>query len=103
MEEQGDPIIVDAPCGVRFENVSYAYDDGKGNIIDNLSSDFRPGSCTAVLGETGAGKTTLVRLILSLLRPKKGRVVLYNSRETREMSPRMRANLVYVPQGNTAS
>ena len=52
--EQGDPIIVDAPCGVRFENVSYAYDDGKGNIIDNLSFDFRPGSCTAVLGETGA-------------------------------------------------
>lgn len=71
LEEQGDPIIVDAPCGVRFENVSYAYDDGKGNIIDNLSFDFRPGSCTAVLGETGAGKTTLVRLILSLLRPKK--------------------------------
>lgn len=101
LEEQGDPIIVDAPCGVRFENVSYAYDDGKGNIIDNLSFDFRPGSCTAVLGETGAGKTTLVRLILSLLRPKKGRVVLYNSREAREMSPRMRANLVYVPQGNT--
>ena len=54
-----------------------------------------------MLGETGAGKTTLVRLILSLLRPKKGRVVLYNSREAREMSPRMRANLVYVPQGNT--
>lgn len=40
-------------------------------------------------------------MILALLKPQKGRVELYNDKECREMSPRMRANLVYVPQGNT--
>ena len=101
LEEQGDPIVLDAPCGVRLDNVSYAYSDAEEDVIHNLSFDFRPGSCTAVLGETGAGKTAIVRMILALLKPQKGRVLLYNGRESREMSPRMRANLVYVPQGNT--
>ena len=101
LEEQGDPIVLDAPCGVRLSNVSYAYTDADEDVIHNLNFDFRPGSCTAVLGETGAGKTTIVRMILALLKPQKGRVELYNDKECREMSPRMRANLVYVPQGNT--
>lgn len=101
LEEQGEPVVLDAPCGVRFRNVSYAYDEADGNVIENLSFDFRPGSCTAVLGETGAGKTTIVRMILALLRPKSGTVELYNDHESREMSALLRANLVYVPQGNT--
>lgn len=101
LEEQGDPVVLDAPCGVRLNNISYAYTDADEDVIHNLNFDFRPGSCTAVLGETGAGKTTIVRMILALLKPQKGRVELYNDKECREMSPRMRANLVYVPQGNT--
>lgn len=101
LEEQGDPIVLDASCGVRLNNISYAYTDADEDVIHNLNFDFRPGSCTAVLGETGAGKTTIVRMILALLKPQKGRVELYNDKECREMSPRMRANLVYVPQGNT--
>lgn len=101
LEEQGAPIVLDAPCGVRLNNISYAYTDADEDVIHNLNFDFRPGSCTAVLGETGAGKTTIVRMILALLKPQKGRVELYNDKECREMSPRMRANLVYVPQGNT--
>ena len=101
LEEQGDPIVLDAPCGVRLNHISYAYTDADEDVIHNLNFDFRPGSCTAVLGETGAGKTTIVRMILALLKPQKGRVELYNDKECREMSPRMRANLVYVPQGNT--
>lgn len=101
LEEQGDPIVLDAPCGVRLNNISYAYSDAEEDVIHNLSFDFRPGSCTAVLGETGAGKTTIVRMILALLKPQKGSVLLYNDKECREMTPRMRANLVYVPQGNT--
>lgn len=101
LEEQGDPIVLDAPCGVRLNNISYAYSDAEEDVIHDLSFDFRPGSCTAVLGETGAGKTTIVRMILALLKPQKGSVQLYNDKECREMTPRMRANLVYVPQGNT--
>lgn len=101
LEEQGDPIMLDAPCGVRLDNVSYAYLDGETNVIDNLSFDFRPGCCTAILGETGAGKTTLVRMLLALLQPQSGSLHIYNNVEERLLTPRLRANFVYVPQGNT--
>ena len=101
LEEQGDPIPLTAPCGVRLEHITYAYDDGDSNVIEQLDFDFYPGSCTAVLGETGAGKTTLIRLILALLHPNEGKVILYNQQEQQELSPLMRCNFVYVPQGNT--
>lgn len=101
LEEQGDPIPLTAPCGVRLEHITYAYDDGDSNVIEQLDFDFYPGSCTAVLGETGAGKTTLIRLILALLHPNEGKVILYNQQEQEELSPLMRCNFVYVPQGNT--
>ncbi len=101
LEEQGDPIKLAAPCGIRLQDVSYAYDDKEGDVIHQLSFDFKPGSCTAILGETGAGKTTLVRVLLALLRPKEGKVEIYNDQESRELNPRMRCNFVYVPQGNT--
>lgn len=102
LEEQGTPIELDAPCGIRFSDVTFAYPDAATQpVISHLTFDFRPGSCTAILGETGAGKTTLVRLLLALLRPQDGRVEIYDRREAREMGPRMRCNLVYVPQGNT--
>ena len=99
LEEQGEPIEVSAPCGVRMDHVSYAYDNDP--VLRDLSFDFAPGTCTAVLGETGAGKTTLVRLILALLSPQQGRMLLYNNKETLVITPRMRCNFVYVPQGNT--
>jgi len=100
-EEQGEPQVMQAPCGVRLSNVTYAYDDGNENVVNQLSFDFRPGTCTAILGETGAGKTTLVRLILALIRPTDGRIELYDSNDCCEVSPRSRCNFVYVPQGNT--
>lgn len=102
LEEQGDPIVVEAPCGVKLDDVGYGYNDGDGRVIDHLSFDFRPGTCTAILGETGAGKTTLIRLILALLRPQEGEISLYHADgDGQQLSPRMRCNFVYVPQGNT--
>ena len=101
LEEQGAPILLPKPCGVRLEDVGYAYDEANGSVITHLNFDFRPGSCTAVLGETGAGKTTLIRLVLALLRPQQGRIVLYGGDKHHELSPRLRCNFVYVPQGNT--
>ncbi len=101
LEEQGEPIELAPPCGIRLKDVSYTYDETDGNVIDHLSFDFTPGSCTAILGETGSGKTTLVRLILALLRPQEGQVEIYNDHESRELSSLLRCNFVYVPQGNT--
>lgn len=101
LEEQGTPIQLASPCGIRFKNVAFAYEDSDENVIENLNFDFYPGSCTAILGETGAGKTTLVRIILALLQPKSGTVEIYNNKEQHPLSPRLRNNFVYVPQGNT--
>lgn len=100
-EQQGESVLMPSPCGVRLEAVSYTYDDGGEPVVSNLSFDFRPGTCTAVLGETGAGKTTLVRLILALIRPQQGRVEVYADGCSHAVSPLLRCNFVYVPQGNT--
>lgn len=104
LEEQGEPIDMsdrEGGVGIRISDVSYTYDDADGRVIDHLSFDFRPNTCTAILGETGAGKTTLIRLILALMRPTDGHVYIYNREKQMDMSPRMRCNIVYVPQGNT--
>ena len=101
LEQQGEPEYIDAPCGLRLDNVTFAYSDKERNIVKDLSFDFKPGSCTAVLGETGAGKTTLIRMLLALVSPTKGSVNIYNDSTSRELTPLMRCNFVYVPQGNT--
>ncbi len=116
LEEQGEAIEMPSPSGIRLTDVCYGYGNDA-YVIDRLNFDFRPGSCTAILGETGAGKTTLVRLILALLRPQEGKVEIYPAFHDRsessiynkvgmedkreELSPRHRCNFVYVPQGNT--
>jgi len=113
-EQHGEGIRMETPCGVQLNDVSYTYDDGTTPVLDHLSFDFRPGTCTAILGETGAGKTTLVRLLLALLQPTEGTVEIYEEscevRGTRcevrgvrreRISPLHRCNFVYVPQGNT--
>lgn len=101
LDEQGEPVALEAPCGIRLEHVDYAYEDGE-DVLRDLSFDFKPGTCTAVLGETGAGKTTLIRLILGLIMPKSGRAEIYSSvNDSAPLSPLTRCNLAYVPQGNT--
>lgn len=104
LDEQGKPVFLDPPCGIRLAHVSYAYDDGDGDeVLHDLSFDFKPGTCTAVLGETGAGKTTLIRVILGLIQPKGGQAVIYAAQKDKgtPLSPLTRCNLSYVPQGNT--
>lgn len=100
LEEQGEPIELPAPCGVKISNVTYSYEDTP--VLENLSFNFKPGSCTAILGKTGSGKTTLIRLMLALMRPQKGEIFIYsNGNDAEIISPRHRCNFVYVPQGNT--
>lgn len=101
LEEQGEPLQLEPTCGVRLTGVTYAYDSRDGAVLSSLSFDFKPGTCTAVLGETGAGKTTLVRLLLALIQPQTGNVTIYSAHASRPVSPRTRCNFVYVPQGNT--
>ena len=100
-EETCEAIRFKGGCGIRLKDLSYAYDEDYRLIIDRLSYDFPPGSITAILGETGSGKTTLIRLILALLPPLKGRVEFYDGDVSAKASPGTRCNLVYVPQGNS--
>lgn len=102
LEKQGKQIPLAGPCGIALRNVSYAYPETPDKIIiRNLSFDFKPGTCTAVVGETGAGKTTLIRMILALLKPVDGSVNIYNVEKDMPVSPQTRCNIIYVPQGNT--
>lgn len=101
LEIQGDPVRLSAPCGLRLGDVSFRYPDGTDSVLSHVNFDFNPGSCTAILGETGVGKTTLVRLLLALMSPTGGKIEIYNDAECHTLTPLLRCNFVYVPQGNT--
>lgn len=100
LEETGESCWLGDSVGVRFDGVDYSYPDGGRKIISGFTHDFIPGTTTALLGETGAGKSTLMRLMLGLLSPDRGDVVLYGSASV-PASAATRCNIVYVPQGNT--
>ena len=74
--------------GIRFKDVSFRYAKGDREILSHFTHDFLPGSKTAIMGETGIGKTTLFRLILGFIQPTEGRI------ETG-------GELCFVPQGNS--
>lgn len=100
-EEMGELLKLKGAVGVKFDNVCFQYSDNSRWIHKNFSHDFRPGSVSAIIGETGAGKSTLLRLILSIITPTKGTVLLYDDEEAYKASPLTRGNCVYVPQGNS--
>mgnify|MGYP002525522649 CR=1 FL=1 len=102
-EVQGEPQMMEGPCGIKFKNVDYHYaDDQQQLVVSQANYDFTPGSCTAILGETGGGKTTLIRLLLALVKPTGGEITIYaDGQQEVTLSPLHRCNFVYVPQGNT--
>ena len=98
---KGDRLL-SGRIGLRLEHLTFAYEKGSKKIFDNFSYDFPSQSITAILGETGSGKTTLVRLLLNLIRPQAGSLYLYDTQGLRlDASPDTRCNFAYVPQGNT--
>lgn len=100
-EEKGDPVVIPGVAGIRLENVTFRYDGEGRYIFKDFSFDFPPGSRTAIVGETGVGKSTMVRLMMALLEPQQGKVVLYGNGREAVASALTRRNLVYVPQGNS--
>ena len=101
LEPQGSPVRLDGSLGVRISHVSFSYQGNIRQILNDFTYDFRPGSLTAIVGETGVGKSTLIKLILALIRPDEGEITVYNGNEEVAVSPQTRCNLSYVPQGNT--
>ena len=79
------------PCHnktIRFDDVSFRYAKGDREILSHFTHEFLAGSKTAIMGETGIGKTTLFRLILGFIEPTSGKVAVGGE-------------LCFVPQGNT--
>jgi len=88
--------------GIRFENVSFKYTGGDRQILSDFTHDFEPDSKTALMGETGVGKTTLFRLMLGFIGPQIGSIKLYGpDGSSMPVGSSTRPDFVYVPQGNT--
>lgn len=82
-----------------FRDVSFAYDQEP--VLQNVSFTGHPGQIIGVMGPSGAGKTTLIRLVLSLMPPASGQISLAYDGMEEPLSASSRRLIAYVPQGNT--
>ena len=98
-----DPLnpLSPSPLGVSLQDISFHYADGDREILSHFSHNFHPGSKTALMGITGAGKTTLFRLMLALIKPNEGTMTVYGPQGKDYISEKTRSLFVFVPQGNT--
>lgn len=94
--------ILKGELGVCLENVCFAYPSNQKQVLDQFNWDFKPCSITAIMGETGVGKSTLVKLLLGLINPDNGSIRIYNTKNDKyeTVSNDTRCNFIYVPQGN---
>lgn len=98
-EEKTEDVLLEGAPGVRVRSLTFAYADSEGPVFENLDYDFRPGTFTAVTGTTGSGKSTLVKVLMSLLKPVSGTVELYDPPTSAGAATL--CNFMYVPQGNS--
>lgn len=75
-ETAGDSILLSPTPDLELQDVTFCYTPGDRPVFSHFSCRFPAGSCTAVVGETGRGKTTLIRLLLALAVPQEGRILL---------------------------
>ena len=71
---EGKLVIERLSGGIELNNVSFRYNENMPNVIDNLSLKIRPGQYVAIVGSTGCGKSTLMRIMLGFEKPQKGAV-----------------------------
>lgn len=71
---EGKRVIERLSGGIELSNVSFRYNENMPLIVDNLSLKIRPGQYVALVGATGCGKSTLMRLMLGFETPQKGAV-----------------------------
>lgn len=86
--------------GLSINDVSFGYD--KEMVIQNASCEIQPHEFVAIIGESGIGKTTLIRLIMSFMSQYDGDIEFFNQAGDRERANAgIRNYIAYVPQGNT--
>jgi len=83
---------------ITFDDVTFMYPDGEENVLEHFSLNIPPGTTVAIVGETGAGKSTIVNLVCRFYEPTKGRVLI-DGRDARERSQLwLHSSLGYVLQ-----
>lgn len=99
-EQKMEPKLSQNAIGVHIQDLSFGYSEE--NVLANTNLTILPGEFVAIVGESGIGKTTLVRLIMSFVTASKGQLSFYNSQgEYEALSAGCREFISYVPQGNT--
>jgi len=98
-EKRESDILLPGAPGIRVKGLGFKYEDSSENVFSGLDYDFRPGSFTAITGSTGSGKSTLVKVLMSLLKPTSGSIELYDP--ATPSGPATLCNFMYVPQGNS--
>ena len=99
LEEKEEPLAV-VQAGVDVSGLTFGYTQD--NVLENVSLHIAPGEFVAVIGESGIGKTTLIRIIMSFMSNIQGSVTFYNEKgETQKANAATRNFIAYVPQGNT--
>lgn len=83
---------------IEFDDVTFRYPDGGGNVLEHFNLKVPKGSTVAIVGETGAGKSTIVNLVCRFFEPTEGRVLI-DGRDIRERSVQwLHSNIGYVLQ-----
>lgn len=88
--------LIDA--GITIRNLSFAYDQADSAVLKDINLSVKPGSTLGIIGRTGSGKTTLMKLLLRMYDPPPG-TVWYGKTDVREMTlESLRNQIAYVPQ-----
>ena len=83
---------------ITLQNVSFQFADGMPLLLDDVSLELAPGDAIGVTGDNGSGKSTILGLIMGILRPTSGRVLI-DDQDIAEMDPlALRAQIGYMPQ-----
>lgn len=92
---------LEGPFDVQLEEISFCYPGNSRNVLEYFSYDIKAGKVYAIVGPTGRGKSTLVKIIMGLLAPQKGSVTLRTDGCSIAASEKAIINFSYVPQGNS--
>lgn len=94
----GKKVVTRLSGSIELNNVSFRYSDSMPLVVDDLSLKIRPGQYVAIVGKTGCGKSTLMRLMLGFETPRKG-AVYYDGRDLAQMDLKsLRRNIGVVMQ-----
>ena len=101
MEDIKNRVLLEGNVTLKVKDLTFSYSKESKPVLSNFSMEVKPGTMVAVMGETGVGKTTLLRLLLALVKPDSGSITIKDEKMTEEVSERTRSNFVYVPQGGS--